>query len=133
MAPSATSLLTAALGGKRESAQSSHSAHTSSKATSVKSLRHELKLIGQRIREAREAADLTQHQLGKALGVSNKTISAIELANVEPSTTQLMAIARTLGKPVGYLVGETLPSTHKQLQDIEQQLASLRSILKSHA
>lgn len=130
MAPSATSFLSAALGGK---VVTSAAPQKSSRQTgpSVKSLRGELKQIGLRIRETREAANITQQELGKILGVSNKTVSAIELANVEPSITQLIAIARTLSKPVGYFVGETLPNAHEQLQSIEQQLTQLKKILSA--
>ena len=60
---------------------------------------------GARIKAAREAADLTQEQLGKMIGVTGVTITRYEKNQRDPRLKQLRSIADALGVPVGYLMG----------------------------
>jgi len=50
-------------------------------------------LIGEKILAAREAANMTQEELGKAVGVSRDTIRRWEKEKTAPKVDQLMAIA----------------------------------------
>jgi putative transcriptional regulator len=53
-----------------------------------------------RVREAREAAGLTQAELAGLVGVSRKTINTVENAVFVPSTVIALKLARALGQPV---------------------------------
>ena len=53
-----------------------------------------------RVRELREARDLTQAQLADLVGVSRKTVNTVENAVFVPSTVIALKLARALGEPV---------------------------------
>ncbi len=52
------------------------------------------------IRILRSERELSQAELGKALGVSRQTINAIETERYTPSLPLAMALARFFGHPV---------------------------------
>jgi putative transcriptional regulator len=56
--------------------------------------------MDKRVRELRAAHDLSQGQLGDALGVSRQTINAIENGRYLPSLPLAIAIARYFGSTV---------------------------------
>lgn len=56
--------------------------------------------LGFRIREFREALNMTQDDLAKKSGVSRGTISAMENGGKETTTKTLVKIARALGTSV---------------------------------
>jgi putative transcriptional regulator len=56
--------------------------------------------MNNRVRELRAAHDLSQGQLGDALGVSRQTINAIENGRYLPSLPLAIAIARYFGSTV---------------------------------
>jgi DNA-binding XRE family transcriptional regulator len=62
------------------------------------------RIIGDRIREARARANLTQEKLGELVGVDNKTIHRIEYAITDPSLGLLLRIARAVDTPIADLV-----------------------------
>lgn len=53
-----------------------------------------------RVREAREAAGLTQAQLADLIGMSRKTVNTVENGVFVPSTVVALKLARALGEPV---------------------------------
>jgi HTH-type transcriptional regulator/antitoxin HipB len=54
--------------------------------------------LGQKLREARKARDLSQQEISSSLGMSRATISAIENGTVgEIGVRKLMALAAALG------------------------------------
>ena len=55
-----------------------------------------------RIREAREAARMSQAQLGRAVGVAPMTISRWERGASKPHPVFLERVAVVTGKPVGF-------------------------------
>jgi HTH-type transcriptional regulator/antitoxin HipB len=58
--------------------------------------------IGQKLREARKAQQLSQGELAASLGMSRATISAIENGTVgEIGVRKLMALATALGLELG--------------------------------
>jgi transcriptional regulator with XRE-family HTH domain len=60
--------------------------------------------IGQQIRDARRAAELSQIQLGERVGRDHKTISRWENALTAPDLTDLILIADALNVPLADLV-----------------------------
>lgn len=93
--------------------------------------------IGQRIRQAREAADLTQQQLADRIGIQTaQSISRYERGETEVSTKRLRKIAEATGKELDYFVqllpgevGATEPGEAEvslRLAAVEEQLQELR-------
>ena len=68
------------------------------------------KLIGERIRAAREAAELTQEQLGKAVGCTTRHIGVIERGLKTPKLSTFVHIANTIGAPADLLLQDVLES-----------------------
>lgn len=64
-----------------------------------------METMGERIKIAREAAGMTQEQLGKLLGVTGVSVMRYEKNTRQPRTEQLSQIADALGVTVGYLLG----------------------------
>lgn len=61
--------------------------------------------MGYRIKEVREAKNMTQEELSEASGVSRGTISALENGTSRATTTKtLMSIARALGVSIEALI-----------------------------
>jgi putative transcriptional regulator len=60
---------------------------------------NELKL-GNRLKDARTEAGLTQAELALKVGVSRKTINTVENAVFIPSTTLALALAKAFSQPV---------------------------------
>ena len=52
------------------------------------------------VRQLRTARDLSQQQLGEAMGVSRQTINSIEKERYTPSLPLAIALARYFGLPV---------------------------------
>ena len=63
-------------------------------------MRPEPMTIGNRIRELRAPAGLTQQDLADRVGVSRQTINAIETSKYSPSLEVAFRIARALGTPL---------------------------------
>lgn len=63
--------------------------------------------IAQRLKEAREAAGLTQTQVAKALNTSQEKISRNENAKAKPDVEYVVGFARLYGVPTGWLLGLT--------------------------
>ena len=57
----------------------------------------EQQTLGRRIQEARKAAGLSQESLGERLGVSRQAVSKWESGASDPSTVNLLALARLYG------------------------------------
>jgi len=88
-------------------------------------------LIGERLKKAREAAGLSQRKLGLLTGLSDKTISAYEQGRVTPPLETLVRIAKQLGKPISYFLGEDNPSERlaSRLYKLQQVLAHVEEVL----
>ena len=56
--------------------------------------------LGNRLKDARTEAGLTQAELALRVGVSRKTINTVENAVFVPSTTLALGLARAFGQPV---------------------------------
>ncbi len=66
------------------------------------------KAIGQRIKAAREAAHITQEELGSAAGCTAKHIGAIERGIKTPSLDTFLIIANTIGASADLLLQDVL-------------------------
>jgi transcriptional regulator with XRE-family HTH domain len=66
--------------------------------------------IGERLREAREKAGLSQAQLAKALEYESATaVSLIEAGDRKLKAKDLQKVAEFLHQPIGYFLGQVLP------------------------
>jgi transcriptional regulator with XRE-family HTH domain len=63
-----------------------------------------VKQIGQRIKEARKAANLTQADVASEVGVSRQAISAWERGSSIPSVLEMRLLGLALGASLDYLV-----------------------------
>lgn len=68
----------------------------------------DLTVIGQRVRTAREAAQITQEELGRAVGCTAKHIGAIERGIKTPRLDTFIIIANTTGVSADYLLQDLL-------------------------
>lgn len=92
----------------------------------------ELRDIAQRIRDARLEAHLSQLELGKALGVSDKSISAYEMGRSNPSFEKLKRIAYETKRPMSYFTNETVDEALilTKLQSVESELGEIKKLLQ---
>lgn len=89
--------------------------------------------LAKKIRQARLDAGLSQTQLGSAIGLSDKSISAYEKGRATPPLDKLRAIARATRHPLRYFtngeVEEKAYSIEAKLASIEEQLMEIRKLL----
>lgn len=97
---------------------------------SIQTFKDRLSQIGERVKRARQARGMTQGELGNIIGISSKTISAIEVARVEPSITQMQAISQVLEEPLGYFVGETASSVESKIERVTDELEEIRKLIE---
>lgn len=67
----------------------------------------ETKILGQRLFELRQKANLNQRQLGDAIGLTHKAISTIESGTRGTSIEKLVALAYYFHVSTDYLLGIT--------------------------
>lgn len=87
------------------------------------------KINPDRLRELRDHAGLSQADLAKALDVDTSLISRWEKGAREPSLSQLMAIARTLGVTLDYLLHGRLEA-HFQFRSKKTLVAEKKSAIE---
>lgn len=83
--------------------------------------------FGKKLRECREAKELSQKELAKLLNTSYSVIGKYERDEMQPSIEAAKKIAKLVGTTVGYLLGETDeenilkdPDMLKRLNEIEK-------------
>lgn len=64
------------------------------------------KTLGQRLKQHRTACKMTQEFVAEALGVSRQAVSKWENGSSDPSTTNLLALAKLYGVPAETLLKE---------------------------
>ena len=62
-------------------------------------------MLNRRIRELRMAANISQVQLAKKLGVTKQSVSNWENDNIQPSVEMLVKIAQVFAVSTDYLLG----------------------------
>ena len=81
--------------------------------------------IGQKIRDAREEQGISQKDLGMALGLSDKAISAYEASRTVPPLETLIRIAEELNKPIDYFI-----KSNTQDYKVETRLAAMEQVVE---
>ena len=61
--------------------------------------------FGERVKNLREDADLSQTELGKSVNMTQRKISYIECGKCEPSIDDIIAFCRRFGVSSDYLLG----------------------------
>ncbi len=85
-------------------------------------MKSQTNIIGNYIKNARVAAQLTQHELSKRAGVSPSTMSRIESGTVLPTADVLVEIARTLDADLLELFAQLGLATKRKLPELEDYL-----------
>lgn len=86
-------------------------------------------VIAERIKDARNAKDITQQEFAELLGVCRSTIANYELGRRTPSLEEVVKIAEILGVDANYLLG--IEKENEDKQPIEQQAHGVIYILKN--
>jgi len=90
--------------------------------------------LGTRIRAAREASRMTQHQVAKHLGVSRPTVVQIEAGNRSVSSLDLDKVAYLFGRDLREFVAEsfqaedTLAALFRAQPDVVEQPAAMEKM-----
>jgi transcriptional regulator with XRE-family HTH domain len=87
--------------------------------------------LSRRIREARVTSHLSQDDLGNAIGVSDKSISAYEQGRSTPPLAKLRKIAETTNYPLSYFTQEDNNEAilSNKLSSIERELSEVKRLL----
>lgn len=75
-------------------------------------------MIGEQIAKYRKQKQLTQEQLGEALGVTNRTVSKWEAGTSQPGVDAIPDIARALGITLDMLFGVEEPAKSEDIAGI---------------
>lgn len=67
------------------------------------------RLVGNRLREARETLGLTQGDVAQALGIPRTSVLAIEAGRRKVTGLELRRLARMYRRPIEWLLGEAAP------------------------
>ena len=87
--------------------------------------------VGQRIKEARKIAKLTQRELAEKAGTATGTIQQYELGKRQPRLQQLRQIAQVLDADVVYLIsGQTSAEVEQGI--LAQAEAEVKYYMKGH-
>ena len=94
--------------------------------------------VGQKIREYREPAGISQKKLGLALGLSDKAVSAYESGRTLPPLETLYRISEELNVPLDFFLSnsdetkltERLDSIERSLESISEEIALLKKEIK---
>ena len=92
----------------------------------------ELEDLAERIKVAREDARMSQRELGTAIGVSDKSISAYEQGRSIPPFEKLRKIAEKTKHPITYFTEDDNDTSVivSKLGMIEKELTEIRALLK---
>lgn len=87
--------------------------------------------LAMRIRDARRNAHLSQDELGKHIGVSDKSVSAYEQGRSTPPISKLKKIAEATRHPLSYFTQEENNDAVlvSKLANIERELAEVKQLL----
>ncbi len=86
--------------------------------------------IARRIRDARRAARLSQAELGLAVGLSDKAISAYEKGRSTPPVDKLQKIAESTRQPIAYFTDTQLSDVEimQKIMNLEHELNELKQM-----
>ena len=80
------------------------------------------KTIGQKLRQLRIEAELTQQEVAKHLSVLDKTVSRYELGKTNPSYSMLHELALYFSVPLSYLIDDNLKYKKSKVQQLLDEL-----------
>lgn len=87
--------------------------------------------VGIKIKEARKTKRITQEDLAKAIGVSDKSVSAYESNRITPPLKVIEKIAKTTDYSLSYFIEDTVEQkVLAKLTDIELQFAEIKKLLQ---
>lgn len=86
--------------------------------------------MANRIKIARKAMGLTQKEFGKAIGVTQATVSAWELGRNEPDYKVLRKIAQMLDCSIEYLMGYTATETEAGVPPKKREAAIFQETME---
>lgn len=81
--------------------------------------------MGDKIRELRKAARLTQQQLGDKLGITGVAIHQFERGITMPSVTSFVELADALGVSFGVLLGDRLALAEHAVAQVRAEVRAL--------
>lgn len=91
-----------------------------------------MKLLGNKIREARKIKRITQEKLADAVGVSDKSISAYESGRIDPPLVVLEKIAQSTDHSIQYFLEESTESSIlAKLTEIQRLFEEIKGILNT--
>lgn len=85
----------------------------------------EYKLIGERIKEARQEKKLTQEQFAETLGVSVSFISQVESGSKKFNLERMSEVCKILEKPIGYFIEGETDEIDPKIADIVELLSTI--------
>lgn len=88
--------------------------------------------IGERITELRQASNISQQQLSKALGISRQAVSKWENDQTSPDTINLIRLADVLNTEVEYLATGKKPAYTQPLDQVKiiEKIVEVEKIVK---
>lgn len=87
--------------------------------------------IGQKIKQARKIKQITQEDLAKVIGVSDKSISAYESDRISPPIKVLEKIAENTDQAFSYFLEDTVESSIlSKLNEIKKQFNEIKDLLE---
>ncbi len=87
--------------------------------------------IGEKIKQARKTKRFTQDELARAIGVSDKSVSAYESSRINPPLPVLEKIAESTNHSMSYFLEDTLEADiMAKLKEIEVQFSEIKELLK---
>lgn len=87
------------------------------------------KKLGQKIRQARQAKNLRQSDLGKLIGLSTQSISAFESGRIPPAHEYIEKIAYHTGRPLHFFTGQKVAEALARVEQLQAELKELHDIL----
>jgi len=87
--------------------------------------------IGQKIKAARKIKRITQDELAKVIGVSDKSISAYESDRANPPLSVVEKISKATNQSLNFFLEETIEtSILSKLTEVENQFKEIKRLLK---
>jgi transcriptional regulator with XRE-family HTH domain len=84
----------------------------------------------ERLKQLREAKNLTQLRLAMELNVSQETISGYEIGKAVPPAEMLVKLADTLDTSVDYILGRTDIKSMLRASELSEQESEILTILR---
>lgn len=89
--------------------------------------------VGEKIKKSRKIKRITQGDLARAIGVSDKSISAYESERIEPPLKILEKIAEETQQSLSYFLEDTVESSIlAKLKEVEIQFKEIKKLLEKN-